>query len=203
MAKARSVKLTLNLGPWLSWLRHPGDSAAWHRGGPGVVSSLTFVLSKLSQVCPSQFNSALLICWLLGRNFASYLNHWAQNWLQRERAMSGSSSALSNFLANPAASWSSLLSPLSARALCTDHRPMFRVLAPGLKPDIFILHASIFLHSEIKPNIKVMQWLQQQIFTIIYQSVLSAINPQTTYWVDATRSYRELVCYNGRKTNDQ
>ena len=84
MAKARSVKLTLNLGPWVrrgeGTLGQPGVTL-----GGGSVVSLTFVLSKLSQVCPTQFNSALLMCrLLLGRNFASYLSHWAQNWLQRE-----------------------------------------------------------------------------------------------------------------------
>ena len=55
----------------------PGGTAMRDTGGGRrVVSSLTFVLSKLSQVCPSQFNSALLMCCLLGRRiFASYLNH--------------------------------------------------------------------------------------------------------------------------------
>ena len=160
MAKARSVKLTLNLGPWVRQQRGEGDTA-WH-WGRGAVSSLAFVLSKLSQVCPSQFNSALLICWLLlGRNFASYLSHWAQNWPQRERAMSSGSSFFSLGIIQ-----------LSRKSCCFLGPGWWSANVPGSRLQTRHLHANIFLHSEIKPNIKVMQWLQQQIFTIIYQAVL-------------------------------
>ena len=134
------------------------------------------------------------MCWLLllGRNFASYLNHWAQKWLQRE-------SHEWVFLAQYYPTFSQILLLLGPGLMIVQCSGL-----PGSQLQTRHLHANIFLHSEIKPNIKVMQWLQQQNFHNNLPGSFFAINPQqTAYWVNwAKEPRRSCLLNNGRRTND-